>query len=126
MVANLELHPEIHNEFHFAEGTEVTSSCCFACWRSKPKAKKTDRVTVIKSDERTHLSKTKKTVKFTVKNDERPQLANREPFENIKLQSDSIEEEGSEITQKKLETLFNALYEISKGNSDSTDNSLVC
>ena len=107
-----ELHPEIHNEFHFAEGTEVTSSCCFGCWRSKPKAKKTDRITVIQSDERTHLSKTKKTVKFTVKNDERPQLANREPFENIKLQqNDSIEEEGSEITSQKLEKIFNNLYE---------------
>jgi len=128
MGANLELHPEIHNEFHFAEGTEVQSSCCFACWRSKPKAAR--EYTVDKQDRLKPQYKECNHQKRIIANQRFGRLIkskfnddpieNNEAFERLKMKiNDNLDEEP--ITSEKLERIVNAIYHLKRELSDSKE-----
>lgn len=114
MSFNATIHPEFHNEVHFEEETEVKSFCCFSFFRSKPKNKKNVTLSANKNEEIT-------------------QLANREPFKNIKLKSDdSIDTMGSvyisdsteiseSVTSEKIGKIFTNMYQGKREFSDSSE-----
>ncbi len=129
MAANLELHPEIHNEFHFAEGTEVTSSCCFACWRSKPK--NPIEYTVNKNDELKPQFKECDHRKRIVANQRLGRIvknkfgddpvSNNDAFERLKMKINDDMSNGDPITSEKLERIVGAIYELKRELNDSTE-----
>lgn len=123
------IHPEIHNEFHFAEGTEVQSSCCFACWHSKPKSPV--EFTVNKNDElkpqfkecdhRKRIIANQRLGRIVKGKFSDDPIANNDAFERLKMKLNDSMDKADPITSEKLERIVNAIYELKRELSDSNE-----
>lgn len=125
MAVNLDLHPELHQEFHFAENTNSKGFCC--CWSSE-----TAKPVYI-FDSENNLKPTKKiTFKERIvanqrlaevlkrKFDTNP-LDNNEAFEMLKDKINEKSFEDTPITDERLIKIVNALWQIKKEFSSDSD-----
>ena len=117
MNVTLDLHPELHNEFNFAEGTESAGCCCF--WSSKPSKQ-------YSVDEQNRLVP-KRQLSFKKRIEAEKKLANiirmrfeDDPIENdqafkcLKFKINDNLESGAPITDERLMIIVNNIYELKK------------
>ena len=125
MVFSLDAHPELHNEFHFAENTNSRGFCC--CWTSD-----TAKPAYI-FDSENNLKPTKKiTFKERIVANQRladilkrkfdnEALDNNEAFELLKEKINEKSFEENSITDERLIKIVNAIWEIKKELSSDSD-----
>ena len=112
--------PTLHNEFHFAEGTEVTSNCCFGCWRAKPKDPKeftVDKHGRLKPhekqcDHKARIIANQRLAKLIRSKFEDDPIENNEAFERLTKMINDPLTNGDAITTECLERIVGAIYRL--------------
>ena len=117
----IDLHPELHNEFHFAENTEMESRCCGCFWRAKPKEPKEftiDHQGRLKAhekrcDHRARIIANQRLAKLIRAKFENDPIENNAAFERLKAMiNDPIDNNGDPITTERLEKIVGAIYRL--------------
>ena len=114
MQPTLEIHPELHQEFQFAENQVSTGCCCW--WNSRP---------VYKIGENNQLTPITKSISFKERIIAEKKLAeiiklkfeddavdNDAAFERLKLKINYGLDKGKPITEKRLLKIIDAIHEL--------------
>lgn len=117
MQVNAVFHPELHNEFHFAENSSSMGCCCY--WKSKPI--NTYKIT------REGIFVPQKQISFKERIESEKKLANiirmrfdKDPIENdnafkkLKARLGDRMDSGEIIDDKRLMKIVNEIYELKK------------
>ena len=119
MQPTLELHPEFHQEFHLAEGTNSKGCCCF--WKSKtPKeyfVKKDGTLSPFKSTtKKVHhrIIANQRLAKLVQDKFEKDPLENNQAFERLREKVNYTFDGSEKITEDALILIVNAIYQVKK------------
>ncbi|MEN8236151.1 MAG: hypothetical protein ABFQ95_01160 [Pseudomonadota bacterium] len=122
----LEVHPELHQEFHFAPDTQASGCCCF--WKAKPV--KGSEYTVNAQNElvsKVNLTFTERVIAeqklaelIKMKFDDDP-IQNDKAFERLRLKINDDLASGDPITDERLAKFVEAIHELKSEISDHLD-----
>ena len=115
----LDLHPELHNEFHFADDTESKGCCCF--WKSRPVRKENIDVSqdhvlryVSKTSHRQRIIANQRLAELVEFKFEKDPIENEKAFQMLKIRINEEFQNGDPITSDRLVQIITAIYEIRK------------
>jgi len=117
MQPTLELHPELHQVFNFAENTQSSGCCCW--WRSKPITYTVSKDRVLVPSPSVLSFKEKLVaerrlidiIKVSLGDDA---IENEKAFQRLKLKVNDSLDKGDPITEKRLAKIVNAIFELKK------------
>jgi hypothetical protein len=120
MQPTLDLHPELHQVFNFAENQQSQGCCCF--WKSKPVYKIDKKNTLIPSPSTLSFVErlvAEKRLSDIVKSKfENDPIENDRAFQILKLKINDSLNTGEKITDKRLAKIVNAVYELKRELKD--------
>ena len=113
MQPTLEIHPELHQEFQFAENQQSSGCCCW--WNSKPvyKVGKDNKLTPSKSLSFKERVKAEKKLAEIIKlKFEDDAIDNDKAFKRLIQKINYGLDKGKPITEKRLLKIIDAIHEL--------------
>ena len=119
MSPTLEIHPELHQEFHFSDNTKASGCCCF--WKSKPV--KVSEYTINAQNElvgakelkfRERVEAQRKLAEIVKMKFQDDPIENDKAFERLKMKIDFDLDGEDPITDERLARIVEAIHELRK------------
>ena len=115
MQPTLEVHPELHQVFNFAEGTQSSGCCCW--WRSKPVSYTVNKGVLVPSPKMTFQERVvaeHRLARLIETKFEDDPVENDKAFKRLKEKIGDSLNKGKPITEERVLRIAEAIYELKR------------